>query len=241
MAHGTCGVCGAAVEAHHLASAKRIDPALAALIEAEHPGWEARGGICPKCREEYRKKKFLAYLGAQYHELNDVEQKLINKMARRSRVSRPVNQEFEQKLTFGQRLADRVAEFGGSWAFIILFGAIMLGWIAINTFILFARHPFDPYPYILLNLFLSMMAAVQAPVIMMSQNRQSAKDRLQAAHDYEVNLMAEMEIRDLHEKLDGLRIKQWKELWEMQQRQLELLEMVQNLLKTSPSSPAAHR
>jgi CRP/FNR family cyclic AMP-dependent transcriptional regulator len=121
----------------------------------------------------------------------------------RTRVARNVNVELEERMTLGERIADRVATFGGSWTFIIIFGAIMLVWVTLNTAALFSNH-FDPYPYILLNLFLSMIAAIQAPVIMMSQNRQAAKDRLQADQDYEVNLKAELEIGQLHHKLDHL-------------------------------------
>jgi uncharacterized membrane protein len=116
-----------------------------------------------------------------------------------------------------------VAQFGGSWRFIGLFGGILVVWMVINAWVL-AAHPFDPYPFILLNLVLSTLAALQAPVIMMSQNRQAHKDRLHAQQDYEVNLMAEIEIRDLHDKLDSLRFKQWHELWHIQKRQIELLE-----------------
>jgi len=126
-------------------------------------------------------------------------------------------------MTFGERVADKVAQFGGSWGFIGLFGGILLAWMAVNTFVLVDR-PFDPYPFILLNLVLSTLAALQAPVIMMSQNRQAAKDRMHAQQDYEINLMAEIEIRDLHDKLDSLRFKQWHELWHIQKRQIELLE-----------------
>ena len=121
-------------------------------------------------------------------------------------------------------MADRVAAFGGSWTFIIIFGCILLAWVILNSFILAKRNAaFDPYPYILLNLFLSMMASVQAPIIMMSQNRQAAKDRLDAAHDYEINLKAELEIASLHAKMDELRDKQWSELVAMQQEQINLL------------------
>ncbi len=134
------------------------------------------------------------------------------------------NEVFQDTRTFGQRLADRIATFGGSWTFIIVFAVILLAWTGLNTLILARRHEaWDPYPYILLNLFLSMLAALQAPVIMMSQNRQAAKDRLDAAHDYEVNLKAELEIRALHEKLDELREQHWMELIEMQQQQIRML------------------
>ena len=127
-------------------------------------------------------------------------------------------------MTVGQRLADRIAIFGGSWTFILLFLFLLLSWIVLNTVVL-ARvsKPFDPYPYIFLNLILSMLAALQAPVIMMSQNRYAAKDRVAAEHDYEVNLKAELEILALHKKIDTLRQQQWMELVEMQQQQIQLL------------------
>ena len=121
----------------------------------------------------------------------------------RTQVARNVNIEEEERLTFGQRIADRVATFGGSWTFIIFFGAVLVTWVIINTLILVSRA-FDPYPYILLNLFLSMLAALQAPVIMMSQNRQAHKDRLKADLDYEVNLKAELEVAQLHHKVERI-------------------------------------
>ena len=138
-------------------------------------------------------------------------------------VSRNINLEIDDERTIGEKVADKVASFGGSWTFIIIFGGILTFWVILNSFILLTKA-FDPYPYILLNLFLSMIAAIQAPIIMMSQNRQSAHDRLDAAHDYEVNLKAELEIRNLHEKLDELREQKWAELVEMQQKQIALLE-----------------
>jgi CRP/FNR family cyclic AMP-dependent transcriptional regulator len=121
----------------------------------------------------------------------------------RTHISRNLNEEEDERMTFGQRIADRVAAFGGSWTFIIFFGCILLSWTGINTFILAAKA-FDPYPYILLNLFLSMIAALQAPVIMMSQNRQGQKDRLKADLDYQVNLKAELEVAQLHNKVDKI-------------------------------------
>lgn len=121
----------------------------------------------------------------------------------RSQVTRNVNEEVEEQLTFGQRIADKVAAFGGSWTFILMFGAIMFFWVLMNTSTLFRSH-FDPYPYILLNLVLSMLAAMQAPIIMMSQNRQSTKDRIQSDLDYQVNLKAELEVAHLHHKFDRM-------------------------------------
>ena len=156
--------------------------------------------------------------------LPEPEQRVIHHYGERLPISRNTNREFEKKLTFGQRLADTVATFGGSWLFIIIFAATLLSWVLLNSFILARRgDSFDPYPYILLNLFLSMLAAIQAPVILMSQSRQAEKDRVDAAHDYEVNLKAELEILSLHEKLDELSEKKWVELILLQQEQIHLL------------------
>ncbi len=134
------------------------------------------------------------------------ERRVLERMAKRLAISRNVNSEFEKQQTFGERLADRVAEVGGSWSFIIGFGVFIVFWVFLNTALLAGLlGGFDPYPFIFLNLLLSLLAAMQAPVIMMSQNRQAAKDRLAAAHDYEVNLKSEIEIAALHEKLDQIR------------------------------------
>jgi uncharacterized membrane protein len=223
VAKVTCSLCGNTVETRQMVAAQKLDNQTVDLIKKDRPDWEGNRGICHNCQEQYRAKKFVSYLEAECEKLSAIESAVVTKIARRGRVSRLVSQEFEQNMTMGQRVADRVARFGGSWTFIFIFGVVLLGWVALNTWVL-AHRPFDPYPYILLNLVLSMLAAIQAPVIMMSQNRQAEKDRLEAKQDYEINLMAEMEIRDLHDKMDALRYKQWHELWHIQQRQLELLE-----------------
>jgi uncharacterized membrane protein len=175
-------------------------------------------------------------LHEDFDRLSPTEQVVINRIADGLHISRNVLEELQQKLTPGQRLADRVASFGGSWPFIILFLAVMAAWIIINTLIVAEwNHTFDPYPYILLNLVLSMLAAIQAPVIMMSQNRHAEKDRIDAAFDYEVNLKAELEIMSLHQKLDILTQEQWRELLTVQQDQIgiltQLLEEVRALQK----------
>ena len=152
------------------------------------------------------------------------EQLVIERLTKRLHISRNARQEFEETLTVGQRLADRIAVFGGSWTFILIFLSLLLAWIVLNTIILTRLgRPFDAYPYIFLNLILSMLAALQAPVIMMSQNRHAAKDRVAAEHDYEVNLKSELEILALHQKLDTLREQQWMELVAMQREQIQLL------------------
>jgi uncharacterized membrane protein len=157
-------------------------------------------------------------------EAGESERRVIERLAKRLHISRNTYEEFEETMTVGQRLADRIAIFGGSWTFILIFLLVLLTWIVLNTIVL-ARfsQPFDPYPYIFLNLILSMLAALQAPVIMMSQNRYAAKDRVAAQHDYEVNLKSELEILALHQKIDTLREQQWVELVAMQQKQIQLL------------------
>jgi uncharacterized membrane protein len=172
-------------------------------------------------------------LHKEYDSLSPREQHVIHLISQRLHVSRDVVTELEESLSFGQRMADRVASFGGSWTFILLFFGLMVIWIAINSYVLiqWQRHIFDPYPYILLNLVLSMMAAIQAPIIMMSQNRQAAKDRVDATHDYEVNLKAELEIMALHQKIDALREHQWEELIIMQREQIQMLTLLMEGLK----------
>lgn len=133
----------------------------------------------------------------------------------------------DKKATFGERVADKVAEFGGSWTFILLFSGILLAWVVLNTFLIIGPKPFDPFPYILLNLVLSSVAALQAPVIMMSQNRQALKDRETAEHDYMINLKSEIEVRHLHEKIDLMVEKQFHQLFEIQQQQMKILEGLQ--------------
>jgi len=163
-------------------------------------------------------------LGQPLQHLDARAQKVAQHMARRQHITRNTAHDIDAAPTLGQRAADAVARFGGSWTFVGLFAAVMVGWVGLNA-VLLARQgtTFDPYPFILLNLFLSMLAAIQAPVILMSQNRQAQKDRITAEHDYEVNLKAELEIMLLHDKLDQLRESQWQALLAMQQEQLTLL------------------
>jgi uncharacterized membrane protein len=163
-------------------------------------------------------------LGANYDAMDEHTKKVARHITERKHISRNTAKEHDETKTFGQRAADAVAKFGGSWAFIILFGVVLVCWVILNSVILINYNKaFDPYPYILLNLFLSMLASIQAPIILMSQNRQAEKDRQNAEHDYEVNLKAELEIMLLHEKVDLLREGQWSELIAIQKEQLRLL------------------
>jgi uncharacterized membrane protein len=168
------------------------------------------------------------------HILTDQERTIVERAIHRKTLSRDPYSTLDQKLTLGQKLADAVAKFGGSWEFIIAFGVFLLLWTGFNA--VSAQSAFDPYPFIFLNLLLSMLAAIQAPVIMMSQNRQAAKDREVSAHDYEINLKSEIEIMALHEKLDQMRTAELRELIVKQQEQIDLLtKITQGHLKIEES------
>jgi len=222
--HLVCPVCGEPRKQAQLLPAEMVRGGLVELIRRDHPDWgEAGDTICLPDLNHYRSRYVEELIAEEGRELTSIEQDVIEKLRQEELVAADTNLEFDQRLTFGDRLADRVARFGGSWAFIISFGAFLFVWMVINSIALL-RRPFDPYPFILLNLILSSIAALQAPVIMMSQNRQEAKDRLRAEHDYRVNLKAELEIRLLSERIDALVNHQWQRLLEIQRIQLELME-----------------
>lgn len=170
-------------------------------------------------------KRIEDMLGLGGEEQSDSERRVLKHMSDRTLVSRDMSKEHAEYETFGEWLADRVAEFGGSWTFISIFVVVLVAWAVINTVVLITGA-FDPYPFIFLNLLLSMLAALQAPIIMMAQNRQSAKDRAAALHDYEVNLKAELEIMALHEKIDHL---QSELLLRMLEKQEELAKIINDL------------
>jgi uncharacterized membrane protein len=181
--------------------------------------------ICHDDLSHFRGLHVQNLLESEKGELTELEDTVVQSLRDHDTLSTNIDADFEQELTFGARLADGIARFGGSWAFIIVFGVFIMLWITVNVLALLWKPP-DPYPFILLNLILSCLAALQAPVIMMSQNRQEAKDRLRSEHDYRVNLKAELEIRQLHEKIDHLLLHQWERLAEIQQVQIELLNEV---------------
>ena len=177
------------------------------------------------------------FFGVPYEALDERSKNVARLVSERKRIARDSTKELEEAATRGQRAADAVAAFGGSWIFITCFVVVMVVWVSLNSLILATySKTFDPYPYILLNLFLSMLASLQAPLIMMSQNRQAGKDRLHDEHDYEVNLKAELEILALHEKVEVLREQQWTELVDLQRRQIELLT---RLLEEKQGPPQA--
>jgi len=219
----TCPICDLPKPKSELRSAEMIHGPVGELIRKQHPDWNPEHLICLSCLNRFRAEYVEDALVEQRGEITSVESAVIETLKEQEMLSRNINAEFDRELGFGERLADKVASFGGSWRFMIFFAAVLAGWIAINSFFLF-RRPFDPYPFILLNLILSCLAAIQAPIIMMSQNRQEAKDRLRAEHDYQVNLKAEIEIRQLHIKLDQLINHSWQRLLEIQQIQTDIMK-----------------
>lgn len=220
-----CQVCKKPKSPQSGMNAELIRPSLLEFIRKKLPDLAGEAFICLDDLGGFRKDYVKEVLEDEIGELSALDQEVVESLQQHEILSSDIEKQFERKLTFGERLSDRIAEFGGSWKFLIIFGAVLLGWIALNGVIL-ATRAFDPYPFILLNLVLSCLAAVQAPIIMMSQNRAEARDRLRAENDYKVNLKAELEIRHLHEKIDHLLRRQYNRLFEIQQIQIELLEEI---------------
>ena len=220
--HARCAICGHSFKRSQLVSALLLRPPLSDAIAQEVPGWQPASLICHRDLNRFRGSYVQRLLEREMGDLGELERSVIERIAQRETLATNVDARLDRSETFGERTADRVAEFGGSWRFIGLFALVMVAWMALNTLLL--STGFDPYPFILLNLVLSFLAAVQAPIIMMSQNRQEARDRARADHDYMINLKAELEIRLLHEKLDHLLRTQFERLMEIQQVQIELMQ-----------------
>ncbi len=220
-----CQVCKKPKSPNSGMIAELIRPSLLEFIKKKLPDLDEKGFICLDDLGEFRKDYIKEVLEDEIGELSALDKEVIESLEQHEILSSDISKQFDAKLTFGEWLSDRIASFGGSWRFISLFGAVLFGWIILNA-ILLLNHGFDPYPFILLNLILSCLAAIQAPIIMMSQNRAEARDRLRAENDYKINLKAELEIRHLHEKIDHLLRRQYNRLFELQQIQIELLEEI---------------
>jgi uncharacterized membrane protein len=197
------------------------------LIKAEYPGFNKDCSITLDELNHYRRVYLSSLITQERGELAVIDRDVMDAIKNNSILSENIEDEIEGKLTLGQRLADKIAVFGGSWTFIIVFFSFILVWMSINILMLSAK-PFDPYPFILLNLILSCLAAIQAPIIMMSQNRKEQKDRQRGEHDYKINLKAELEIKLLSEKIDHMIVHQNKKLLEIQEIQTDYLEDLMN-------------
>ena len=207
-----------------------IRETLRKLIQADHPEFTTESFISAEKLNEYRKRYITDLIEQEVGEVNELEKDVIRSIHTNKILTENIEGDINQPATLGQRVADKIASFGGSWTFILLFFSFLFLWMLVNVWLLAAR-PFDPYPFILLNLILSCLAAIQAPIIMMSQNRQEEKDRQRSEHDYKINLKAEIEIRLLHEKLDHLIVHQNKRLLEIQQLQSDYLEDILKNMK----------
>lgn len=225
-----CQVCHQRIPEEHCTPARMVRSGLLKLIKADQPDLDENGCICQDCLNRYRSQYVQSLMEKDLGELDELEREVVTSLRDNELLSENINEAYEQRLTLGDRIADKVAEFGGSWSFIIWFAAFFAVWIVINTVVLLAR-PFDPYPFILLNLFLSLLAAIQAPIIMMSQNRQEDRDRMRAESDYKVNLKSEMEVRIINEKLDQLLHQEVRRLMEIQQIQMDMLKDLQSNLR----------
>lgn len=210
-------------------AAKTLRNPILALIQRDYPDFDEGKFLAIGELNMYREKYISNYLVVEIGELSNLETKVIGSLNEDKSLVSVVEDEIGVR-TYGQKVADNVAAFGGSWKFIILFGVFILLWILANIYILMNKG-FDPYPFILLNLILSCLAALQAPVIMMSQNRQEEKDRERAKKDYMINLKSELEIRMLHEKLDHLIMHQQEELIEIQKVQIEMMNDILTRIK----------
>ena len=200
------------------------------LIQADYPDFTDESYVAVGNLNVYRKKYLEQLLEKELGEISELEKEVLDSIHENELLSSNIEEELRENLSIGDRMADRIATFGGSWAFIIAFFGFILVWMMVNVYLL-ATRPFDPYPFILLNLILSCLAAIQAPIIMMSQNRKEAKDRQRSEYDYKVNLKAELEIRLLHEKIDHLIVHQNQRLLEIQEIQIDLMEDILNRSK----------
>jgi len=203
-------------------SGRTIRPMIMDLIRQDSSSFGQESNISLSELNFYREKYISQFLLKEIGELSELEKNVMTSVSEESTLSDKINKEDTDSITYGQHIADKVAIFGGSWTFIISFGVFLVIWIMVNAFWL-SNKGFDPYPFILLNLILSCLAAMQAPVIMMSQNRQEEKDRERAKKDYMINLKSELEIRILHEKIDHLIMKQQQELLEIQKVQIDMM------------------
>ena len=218
-----CLICGKEKAARDIAQLAVLRPTLLDRIKLDCPDLPAEGYICVDDLDRFRSRYVTDLLHEERGELTKLEKDVVQSLADHETLAENIDGEFTVHRTFGERLSDHLASFGGSWSFIIFFFAVLIAWMAFNAIVI-EREQFDPYPFILLNLVLSCLAAMQAPIIMMSQKRQEAKDRLRSENDYRVNLKAELEIRHLHEKIDHILTRQWERLAEIQQIQLEIMQ-----------------
>ena len=222
---GVCHVCGKKFENRNLNKSDIVRKGVLELVKKKNKDFGQRSRICTKCLKEARAEYIIYTLKQEESDISHLEKDVVSSIKKQETLSKNIYSAYDKKRKFSETVSDKIAEFGGSWKFIIMFFLFLAVWIIINM-ILLLKEPFDPYPFILLNLILSTIAAIQAPIIMMSQNRQESRDRLRGEQDYKINLKAELEIRYLHEKLDLLMKNHWNRLLQIQQMQVDVLEEI---------------
>ncbi len=222
-----CDVCKKEYTEDHLISGHGIRHEIESLIQRDVPEWTDNKRICRDDYNKYRVKYISTIIEEETGSIQELQNDVINSIKENEIITFNTGASVKEVLRMGDNISDKVAVFGGSWKFIIIFFIILFGWIFINSYV-FLMKPFDPYPFILMNLILSCIAAIQAPIIMMSQNRQENKDRIRSENDYKVNLKSEIEIRTLHEKVDHLLLDQWSKMMKIQELQIEILEEIKN-------------
>jgi len=218
-----CQICGKHKRQNDVVPAALVRSSIVDVIVKEHPAWSAEGYICQADLNRFRTAYVREVLEQEKDEYASLEKIPGYGVKEEEHLPKNDYAEYEKELTFGEHLSDKIAGFAGSWSFIIVFAGLIILWVVLNAYILLAR-PFDPYPFILLNLVLSILTAIQAPVIIMSQNRQEIRDRLHAERDYQVSIHTELEIHRLHKKIDHLLASQGQRLLEIQNIQIELME-----------------
>ena len=221
IANVKCGICGRTLPKSSMRPTAIVSGAVRSTFATSGSGWETAGWVCLDDLRKARQQTIEEMIGEEKGELSELDKSVLESLAASETVTSNPEDEYDKVIGYGDRLADQLADFAGSWTFILAFAACLLVWIIFNSFALLVQ-PFDPYPYILLNLILSCVAAMQAPLIMMSQKRQEEKDRLRSENDYRINLKAELEIRRLHEKIDHHQLTQWEHLSKIQETQMDL-------------------
>lgn len=220
---GVCAISGAELPLRDLVPLSTLRTEVIERIRKDHPDLAEDALIARAEVARFRSLYVEELLLAEHGELSQLDRQVSESIARHDLIARNIEESYVDRRTFGEKLSDRITGFGGSWMFLILFAMALAVWITINSKF-GADRSFDPYPFILLNLLLSCLAAVQAPIILMSQNRAAERDRLRSENDYRVNLKAELEIRHLHEKLDHLIARQWERLAEIQKLQIDMMQ-----------------
>jgi uncharacterized membrane protein len=227
-----CAISGKEYPQDELYKGSAIRKTLLELIRKEHPEFGQDSYISIDELNKYRKRYLETMIQDEVGEISNLESEVVNSISSNKLLSDNIEVELDKKLSFGERLSDQIADFGGSWTFIIIFFLVLFIWIAVNVWVITSK-PFDPYPFILLNLILSCLASIQAPIIMMSQNRKEDRDRLRSENDYKINLKAELEIRIIHEILDHLVAHQNQKMLEIQEIQADFLEDIMKILKNN--------